>query len=95
MSGGSWDYFYSSLEDIRVRLQEEKCPHRRALGNQVELLAKAMHDIEWVDSGDWSKGSELPAIKAALGSEADNKAIDVLLKDGSRLIEQLRGLGVE
>ena len=67
MSGGSWDYEYMRIEELADRLHAEKCLLRRALADRLRLLSKAMHDIEWVDSGDFAKGEELPAIKSFLG----------------------------
>jgi hypothetical protein len=33
----------------------------------LELVIKALHDIEWVDSGDYGPGDENKAIRACLG----------------------------
>lgn len=67
MSGGSWDYLYSKLEDAANRLKADNCPHRRALGKKMQLMAEDMHDIEWVDSCDYSPGDELKSIDTVLG----------------------------
>ena len=69
MSGGSWDYFYGRLEDVASRLQCERDPLRKAFGAHLQKCAKALHDIEWVDSCDYSPGDEVEAIKAVLGSD--------------------------
>jgi len=66
MSGGSWDYFYGRLEDVASRLQCERDPLRKAFGAHLQKCAKALHDIEWVDSCDCSPGDEVEAIKAVL-----------------------------
>ena len=66
MSGGSWDYFYGRLEDVASRLQCERDPLRKAFGSHLQKCAKALHDIEWVDSSDCSPGDEVESIKAAL-----------------------------
>lgn len=70
MSGGSWDYLYCKLEDAADKLRCDKRPLRRALGVQMRLIARAMHDIEWVDSCDKSPGDEDAAIRSALGQGA-------------------------
>jgi uncharacterized small protein (DUF1192 family) len=36
----------------------------------LKLVAKALHDIEWVDSGDYGPGDENKAIRACLGDAA-------------------------
>ena len=76
MSGGSYDYAFSKLEDLADEI--EKYAHqgklplatrdlRLAFAVQLRLMATAAHDIEWVDSGDCSEGDEIEAIRAALG----------------------------
>jgi len=70
MSGGSWDYLYRKMEDAASSLTDSSDPARRAFGKHLKLCAKAMHDIEWVDSCDMSKGDEMPAIEAALSKSA-------------------------
>ena len=94
MSGGEWDYVYGKFYDVAVRLAESKSPLRRALGNHIELIAKAMHDIEWVDSGDTEPGSEREAIEAVFGGLAESKEIEILIADGREIVEQLKELGV-
>ncbi len=70
MSGGSWDYVYGYFNDTAERLKGERDPLRRALGKHIELVGAAMRDIEWVDSGDSSRGDERAAIEAVLGKNA-------------------------
>lgn len=65
MSGGSYDYAYRKIEDIE--LEKTKKNKRRLLFQKLlKLVAKAMHDIEWVDSSDYSDGDENEAIDACL-----------------------------
>jgi hypothetical protein len=59
MSGGSWDYAFNRFDDVADRLAEESDPLRRLMAKRVALLAKALHDIEWIDSGDYSDGKEV------------------------------------
>jgi 2-hydroxychromene-2-carboxylate isomerase len=70
MSGGSWDYLYSRLEDAANRLDQSGDPHRKALGRAMSRLATAMHAVEWVDSGDWGTPDDVVAIEKALGADA-------------------------
>ena len=70
MSGGSWDYVYGKVQDTAETLQHSTDALRRAFGNHLILCAKALHDIEWVDSCDYGKGQERPAIEDALGVSA-------------------------
>lgn len=68
MSGGSMNY-------ISVRLEHEAIftldtPERRAFAKHLKLVVKALHDIEWVDSGDSGKGDDSAAIRACLSDGA-------------------------
>jgi hypothetical protein len=65
MSGGSMNYIYSKLE-YEANFRQDT-PERRAFAKHVELVIKALHDIEWVDSGDYRLGDENAAIRACLG----------------------------
>ena len=69
MSGGSWNYLYSQVEEAAKQLKTSNDPLRRAFGKQLRLCAKALHDIEWADSNDSSPGDERAAIEAALGKD--------------------------
>jgi hypothetical protein len=68
MSGGSMNYLYSKIEYEATFLQNT--PERRAFAKHLHLVAKALHDIEWVDSGDYSKGGVPKAIRACLNDGA-------------------------
>ena len=50
MSGGSLDYFYSSLED------KVGCFKDKELDDLVKDLAKLFYEYEWYMSGDTNKG---------------------------------------
>jgi len=93
MSGGSWDYFTFKADEVAGRLEEEKSPLRRALGQHMRLIARALYDIEWVDSGDKGEGDDIDAIKAVFEDTAGAKEMEVLLKDARGTIEAMRKLG--
>jgi hypothetical protein len=76
MSGGSWDYAFSRFDDVADRLAGESDPLRRLMAKRVALLTKALHDIEWVDSGDYSDGKEVEAIKAFLNAEFGDQVVN-------------------
>lgn len=72
MSGGSMNYLYSRLEyEASFRMDT---PERRAFSKHLKLVAKALHDIEWVDSGDYGPGDENEAIRACLSAGATLEA---------------------
>ena len=93
MSGGSWDYFCFRAGDVAERLKAEKAPLRILLGKHLELIAHAMHEIEWVDSGDSSSPVDDEAIRAVFGSQCDEMLIDHMLEEARELIKQLQELG--
>ena len=69
MSGGSYEYACFSLENNFIEEFEKHTnndPLRVAFLEHIRKVAKAMHDIEWVDSGDYGKSDEHEAIKACL-----------------------------
>lgn len=90
MSGGSWDYVSEKFLDVGNRL-ESSAPHvscyllRRALGKQVQLIASALHAIEWVDSCDWSDGDERAALEKCFKEPGQQVEARELLVEIERL----------
>lgn len=87
MSGGSMNYLYSKLEYEATFV--ENTPERRAFAKHLKLVAKALHDIEWVDSADYGPGDETEAIRACLNSGAE---LEAEIEDAR---EAMRVLGAE
>lgn len=79
MSGGSHDYLYLKIEDMASRLEDDQRAERRAFAVLLRKVAKAAHDVEWVDSCDMAKGQEVPAIMEALGGPEDPSATAAVL----------------
>lgn len=63
MSGGSMENLYQRVLDAEF-LQDTV--ERKAFAKHLKLISKALHDIEWVDSGDYGEGEENEAIRACL-----------------------------
>jgi hypothetical protein len=85
MSGGSMNYLYSKLEyDATFNLDT---PERRAFRKHLERVAKALHDIEWVDSGDYSLGEENEAIRACLGDSKIMEAAIEAAEEAARVLQ--------
>lgn len=83
MSGGALDYICyrvgTAAEDIAARADT---PLHRAFAEHLRQVATALHDLEWVWSGDSSPGDEIEAIKAivspvAVVQEATKAAVKV------------------
>lgn len=58
------NYLYLKLETDAVFRQDT--PERKAFAKHLEKVAKALHDIEWVDSFDYGPGDDSDAIRACL-----------------------------
>lgn len=65
MSGGSMNYLYSKIEYDATFARDT--PERKAFAKHLVKVAKALHDIEWVDSADYGPGDDTEAIRACLG----------------------------
>ncbi|HFD31654.1 MAG TPA: hypothetical protein ENJ28_02910 [Gammaproteobacteria bacterium] len=92
MSGGSWDYFYTKCQDTSERLDSSSCPYRRALGKKMDKIAKAMHDIEWVDSGDYGSYDDIQAIKDSLGADGGMLVFEEVKEDIRKTISLLESI---
>ena len=89
MSGGSWDYLTFRVGEAADRLYNSKDALRKALGVHLHLVAEALHDIEWVDSGDMSNGDEKEAILRVIQKE---DWLSVLVEDATKIRDQLSEL---
>ena len=70
MSGSSLNYFYSRLDGFLDEYRGEfHTPLRKALYAKLKLAVQALHDMEWVDSGDYGPGDDVEAIKAFVEPE--------------------------
>ena len=77
MSGGSMDYLCYRVSEANFELHT---PERRAFKKHLELVSKALHDIEWVDSGDYGVGGEVDSIMACIAPQAVlQEAIDTAI----------------
>jgi len=92
MSGGSWDYACHRFEEVSDRLLRSDKTERVALGRLIAKVAKAMHDIEWVDSCDFGEGDEIKTINNALGKDHVGLKKEVLIERVEKLIEELKEL---
>ena len=94
MSGGSYQYFYQKMENMAEEIQgQESNPLRKAFADHLRLVAKAFHDIEWVDSCDYGLGAEEPAIRACLGDDTQRvleAAIAIFQESRNALIAEIR-----
>lgn len=78
------DYLCFKVESAEFTLDT---PERKAFKAHLEKVANALHDIEWVDSGDIGNGGENEAIRACLAS---GDILGQLVEDAKEIREQLK-----
>ncbi len=84
MSGGSMNYLYSRIQsDLSF---SENTPQRKAFMAHMQLVIKALHDIEWVDSSDYGEGDENEAIMTCIGERG---VLKQLIDDAKRVQNDL------
>lgn len=88
MSGGAYDYAYLRIEEL-VRSIAPTTPKRRAFRHHLALVARACKDIERVDSGDSSRGSEDAAIMRCLGSGGNMLVLNEVIADARSVLHEL------
>jgi len=91
MSGGNYQYAYSNLEhNFLYEFQKQaNTPQRKAFARHLEKVIKAMHDIEWVDSGDYGSGDENPAIMECV---TRTDVVSAAVEDAKETIKQLESV---
>jgi hypothetical protein len=88
MSGGSYNYVYHHINGIELRLDND--PRRMAFQKLLRLVADAMYEIEWVDSGDNAQGDEHKAIDACFAFMSASPELIVKAQTYDALIENLK-----
>lgn len=83
MSGGSYDYACHRVDDFIEEFEKNTRddPLRIAFLAHLRKVGKAMHDIEWVDSGDYGDGDEHEAIKACLDLTSLSETLKETLRE--------------
>ncbi len=93
MSGGSLNYAYSQVESIAYDvLRRADSNLHRAFGKHLLKVAKALHDLEWVYSSDYSCGDEIQAIREVI---TKNEEIESAKEEAKKLIAELEQLKKE
>lgn len=96
MSGGSLDYLYHKVEEAAESIlsygMREKMLLWEAFGKHVDLVAKALHDCEWVMSSDYGRNDADDAIRKALGEGHRELQMEVLLEAFRELTEKVAKL---
>lgn len=80
------DYLCYKVEEAAGDIARSSDPLRKAFGAHLKKVAKALHDIEWVDSSDYGDGDEREAIEAVIGKHAE---LEQLLRDAKDIRDRL------
>lgn len=93
MSGGSYDYAYSRVQDFVDQLvTRERTAARKAFRVHLVAVAEAMRAIEWEDSGDTGPERTEEAIRRALGGQYEALTIAALDEQHKRIGEDIERL---
>jgi len=96
MSGGSMSYIYFKVEEAADYIRKTESNQRRlAFSNLLKLCATALHDIEWVDSGDMGTGDENKAIDKVFSFLKSNPKMVKKALAYDSLIKQLKRITKE
>ena len=75
MSGGSLDYVCYKLDDaIEVIERRATTVLQKAFAAHLKDVSKALHDLEWVFSGDYSDGDDVEALRKVVNKEMELEA---------------------
>ena len=94
MSGGSLDYAYCRLNDAIEGIQSRaQRPEHRAFAAHLVKVSQALHDIEWMLSGDTGPGDEIPAIMECISKtdalESAAESVRAAIKEGQEMLKML------
>lgn len=75
MSGGSLDYVCYKVDDAIETIEKRATTVlQKAFAQHLKDVAKALHDLEWVYSGDYSEGQEVDSLRKVINKEMELKA---------------------
>jgi hypothetical protein len=91
MSGGSYNYIYTQIQELAGELRNQATdPRRAAFAKLLDLVGEAMGDIEWVDSSDYGPGDDHKSIDAVFAFLTADPEIIKKAHAYDRLISTLR-----
>ena len=74
MSGGSLDYVYSKLDNAIYEMKKRATTNLEyAFIQHLQDTAKALHDLEWYYSGDYSEEQAMESIRKVISKEDELK----------------------
>jgi len=94
MSGGSLDYVCYRLDDaIDTIKRRATTALQKAFAKHLKDVAKALHDLEWVFSGDYCEGQEVESLHKVVNKEME---LEAATNDARTALKQLQDvLGIK
>ncbi len=75
MSGGSLDYVCYKVDDAIDTIEKRATTVlQKAFAKHLKDVAKALHDLEWVFSGDYGDGDEVESLKKVVNKQMELEA---------------------
>lgn len=88
MSGGSLDYAYSKVNYIADEVERQaKTSLQKAFVKHLRDVSEALHDLEWVWSGDYGEGDEVKALKKVVNKQME---LEAATEDAVTALKQLQ-----
>ena len=93
MSGGSLEYAYSKLSYIADDVERlATTPLQKAFVKHLRDVSKALHDLEWVFSGDYGDGDEVESLRKVINKEMELKAATEQAEFALKQLKDVLGL---
>ena len=88
MSGGSLDYVCYKIDDAVDTIEKRATTTlQKAFAQHLKDVAKALHDLEWVFSGDYGEGDETEALSKVVNKKME---LEVATNDARIALKQLQ-----
>ncbi len=90
MSGGSLDYICYKIDDAVDTIEKRATTTlQKAFAQHLKDVAKALHDLEWVFSGDYCEGQEIDSLRKVVNKEME---LNAATKQAQIALEQLKSV---
>ena len=88
MSGGSLDYVCYRLDDAIDTIERRATTTlHKAFSSHLRDISKALHDLEWVFSGDYCEGQEVESLHKVVNKEME---LEAATNDARTALKQLQ-----
>lgn len=88
MSGGSLDYVCYRVDDAVDTIEKRATtPLHKAFAQHLRDISKALHDLEWVFSGDYCEGQEVESLKKVVNKQME---LEAATNDARTALKQLQ-----